>query len=87
MHNMKSEGYDVVAFQRIANAIVCQEKYCQEDEQCKYFDYSKNGGLCILKTEKASTNTSFSEGHIFGPQYCPGKLIFLICKVDENLES
>ena len=33
MHNMKSVGHDVVAFQRIASAIVCQEKYCQQDEE------------------------------------------------------
>ena len=80
---MKSEGFHVVAFQRVASARVCQEKYCQQDEECQYFDYSENGGLCTLKTEQASTNTSPSKGNIFGPKYCPGKLIFLSFTLDK----
>lgn len=75
MDDMKSKGNPIVNDQprylNVANATMCQEKYCQEYAECEYFVYNKKTKSCNLKRAPAFDAKSPSEGHIFGPQYCP----------------
>ena len=74
----KSKGNMILghnpSWQNVKNASMCQVKYCQEYDNCKYFVYNEKRRSCNLKTEEAFGVKIPAEGFTFGPKYCASKL-------------
>ena len=64
---------DKPSWRSVKNATVCQVKYCQEYDKCKYFVYNEKTRSCNLKTDKAFASKISSKGYTFGPKYCKGE--------------
>ena len=64
---------DNPSWYNVENATICQVKYCQEYDKCKYFVYNIKTKSCNLKTEEAFAVRIHSAGYVFGPKFCEGQ--------------
>ena len=79
IENMELPEYWLETIENVSNTNECQKKHCQQNKQCTAFVYNLDAKSCVLKKPPkrflSIVHLKNSTGNVFGPKYCPGKMI------------